>query len=628
MADSSSDQEPKSKKTRVDAGAPFWERPATRWYAGMHDTCKVKRWEKLRNRLLADETPISPDLGPPWEPTLVNIVKDGLPQAAPNALGRKPKVVVVGAGISGLTAARELLRAGFNVEILERTQQAGGRILSLRKPFSDGLWAEAGAMRIPPVHYLVHAYAHKSILDVPMDTFQNAVNWKYLYLDEPELPKKLFMLPDPGFYDRSSCFQENPAYIEKQRKANNDVKALRDYWHNTYNVAYADMPYQETHSNNNPKTKMEKTTEDLRDEILKFGYSEVLAKYNNHSYRRFLEEKGWTETDIELFGAVSGSESLLDLGAPEVFIEDAARLWDDTSYYENPIDGEKIVGLKEFTGGMDKFTEGFLESSDFSDEGGKILDHIVYGAKVTHYETTPDCDGNVHVTYVTERGNEERVSCDFVVNAIPFLANRDIQVSPPFSPEKQTAIRDTSYGQSGKIMLEYSKQWWLEPKYAMPENGGGGLVTTKPIRAIYYPSKKHSEVAGSTAGVIIASYTWQQDSMVWGSMSDKERVQRAVDQVEEVHPGTKNFFKEGSSVMWQNEDYIGGGAFAFFKPGDYTRLYKSIIQPDGDKNDMRFVFCGEHASEIHGWIQGALSSALWAAKNISDMHGHPDRRTR
>lgn len=77
------------------------------------------------------------------------------------------------------------------------------------------------------VHYLVHAYAHKSILDVPMDTFQNAVNWKYLYLDEPELPKKLFMLPDPGFYDRSSCFQENPAYIEKQRKANNDVKALR-----------------------------------------------------------------------------------------------------------------------------------------------------------------------------------------------------------------------------------------------------------------------------------------------------------------------------------------------------------------------------------------------------------------
>lgn len=60
-------QEPKSKKTRVDAGAPFWERPATRWYAGMHDTCKVKRWEKLRNRLLADETPISPDLGPPWE---------------------------------------------------------------------------------------------------------------------------------------------------------------------------------------------------------------------------------------------------------------------------------------------------------------------------------------------------------------------------------------------------------------------------------------------------------------------------------------------------------------------------------------------------------------------------------
>lgn len=29
----------------------------------------------------------------------------------------------------------------------------------------------------------------------------------------------------------------------------------------------------------------------------------------------------------------------------------------------------------------------------------------------------------------------------------------------------------------------------------------------------------------------------------------------------------------------------------------------SIIQPDGYKDDMRFVFCGEHASDIHGWIQ-------------------------
>lgn len=29
----------------------------------------------------------------------------------------------------------------------------------------------------------------------------------------------------------------------------------------------------------------------------------------------------------------------------------------------------------------------------------------------------------------------------------------------------------------------------------------------------------------------------------------------------------------------------------------------AITRPDGVAEDMRFVFCGEHASQIHGWIQ-------------------------
>lgn len=31
--------------------------------------------------------------------------------------------------------------------------------------------------------------------------------------------------------------------------------------------------------------------------------------------------------------------------------------------------------------------------------------------------------------------------------------------------------------------------------------------------------------------------TWQQDAMMWGAMSEDERVRRAVDQLEEIHPG-------------------------------------------------------------------------------------------
>src|ERR1700736_4229309 len=52
--------------------------------------------------------------------------------------GRKKKVIVIGAGMAGLCAGYELGRAGHDVTILESRTRAGGRVLTLREPFSDG----------------------------------------------------------------------------------------------------------------------------------------------------------------------------------------------------------------------------------------------------------------------------------------------------------------------------------------------------------------------------------------------------------------------------------------------------------------------------------------------------------
>jgi monoamine oxidase len=68
------------------------------------------------------------------------------------------KVVIVGAGVSGMAAAFQLLERGFQVEILEARNRAGGRVETLRAPFADGLYAEAGATYIPGAHELTHRY--------------------------------------------------------------------------------------------------------------------------------------------------------------------------------------------------------------------------------------------------------------------------------------------------------------------------------------------------------------------------------------------------------------------------------------------------------------------------------------
>jgi monoamine oxidase len=71
------------------------------------------------------------------------------------------RVIVVGAGLAGLAAAWQLARAGADVTVLEARQAPGGRVRTLRAPFADGLYAEAGACLIPDGHHLVRRQAEE-----------------------------------------------------------------------------------------------------------------------------------------------------------------------------------------------------------------------------------------------------------------------------------------------------------------------------------------------------------------------------------------------------------------------------------------------------------------------------------
>ena len=61
---------------------------------------------------------------------------------------RTADVVVVGAGFAGLTAAREIVKAGRSVILLEARDRVGGRILNHR--ISPGVVTEVGAEFIGP----------------------------------------------------------------------------------------------------------------------------------------------------------------------------------------------------------------------------------------------------------------------------------------------------------------------------------------------------------------------------------------------------------------------------------------------------------------------------------------------
>lgn len=234
------------------------------------------------------------------------------------------EVVVIGAGIAGLTAAYRLRRAGVRVRVFEAQERIGGRMLSLRNHFADGQVAELGAELIDTGHSHMRALAAE--LGLVLDDFEK---------DEPQLARSLWYFDGRRRSDREvvEAFTPIAAAIER------DLATLGD----------GDISYRETQN---------------AEALDRLSISEWFDRHGISGWIRKLLSVAYT-TEMGLEPERQSALNLLTFISPE---PDPFRIFGDSDERFHVRGGNDLV-----TSGLGRTLEGVIET-------GSVLEALAQSA--------------------------------------------------------------------------------------------------------------------------------------------------------------------------------------------------------------------------------------------------------
>jgi monoamine oxidase len=470
--------------------------------------------------------------------------------------GLGPAIVILGAGIAGMTAGYQLRKAGYQCVILEARSRPGGRVWTLRGDDQivetnsvqhirwdrrRHLYFNAGAARISQHHTGVLGYCRE--FDIPLEVFVSD--------------------------NRAALLQTDNAFGGEPQPLRRVIMDGRG--------AVTALAAKSTDSNNRA----------LQNFLAAFGQLQADMTYAGSGWAGYQTPPGGGLQAGQPYPPLALDEiikAVKDLKNPHYFNPLLAMLfseiWDQSPTMLQPVDG------------MDAIPRAFARALDGM---------IKYQARVLRIERRRERariiwrDGRTGRTYAVE--------ADMVICTLPLPVL--VSIESDFSSALKAAIAKGAsyYVPAVKVAFQSDRRWW-EADYQLY---GGISWTSRDITQIWYPSHGFHQ----RKGVIVGAYIWDTIGLTFAPKSPAARVAAAIKDGERLHPGYASLVRHGVSVAWPNIPFSEGG-WCEWPDAERKASYAVLVSGEGP-----FYFAGEHTSYIPGWQEGAVQSAHYVVHQIA-----------
>ncbi len=484
-------------------------------------------------------------------------------------VGDSLSVVVLGAGVGGLTAAFELRRAGYSVTLLEAQDRAGGRSLTARRgtvihqeglpdqisKLTRGLYVNMGPGRLPYHHRRALHYC--KLLGVALEVYVMTSSANVFQTDAAFGGQAV---------TRQRITHDTRGYIAELL-----AKAARRF----------DIDAQLSNQD----------VERLVDLLRVFGDLEAST----------LDFNGTTRSGCRFPVTVNdGCQPEPPLPLAELL---TSEFWQHR-YYQ-PEDGEWQPTLFQPVGGMDKIVDGFLNSRHPRRSGEKLSSLILYNQDVQRVLLEDERVTVIYQDRVT--GHRRRHVADYCVSNMPLPVLQGLPGN--FASDFKAAVNTARFAPACKVGWEATQRFWENNANKIY---GGISFTDDIITQMWYPSDGYLSKRGTLTGL----YNFGDDAVLFGDMDLDERLRVARQGAIRLHGQFADDAivprELGLSIAWQKVPFQRG-AWPSWSSSD-SAAYSRLLEPD-----RRFHVVGDQVSQLPGWQEGAMASARHVVEQIAGV---------